>query len=216
MHEGNNVLPSYLLRIIDGFERLPGIGHKSAERLSLYCLNPDINLWLKEFSQDLMTLSNKLKSCEICGILIEPDQNECRFCLQKSNRNEKLILVVASIIDIIAIEKTGFDGLYHILGGVLSPSSNIGAGDLNIDSLILRIKKFQENFPNSKLEIILGTNPNVEGETTALYIKKIIEQSGLLDLVTITKLGLGLPVGMDLEYIDQVTLSHSLSTRRLL
>lgn len=216
MHEGNNVLPSYLLRVIDGFERFPGIGYRSAERLSLYCLKPEVKNWLLEFSEDLKKIGNNLKSCSVCGILIELDQDECRFCQKKTNRNQKLIMIVATIIDIIAIEKTVFDGLYHVLGGVLSPSSNISAENLNINSLIKRIKEFAEQFPDDKLELILGTNPNVEGETTALYIKKVIEQNGLLGFVKITKLGLGLPVGMDLEYIDQITLSHSLNTRQLL
>ncbi len=196
-------LPQSIKSLIEQFSQLPGIGPKTAERFVFYLLkkNPEE---IKKFAEAIGQLKDKIKICSICQNYSE--QDPCLICSDK-NRDQTIICVVAEPTDLAAIEKTGeFKGVYHILGGVLNPLDNITPDKLKINELVERIKK------NRPKEIILGLNPDIEGETTALYLNKILKT---LD-VKVTRLAKGLPMGSDLAYADQATLASALNNRRSL
>lgn len=196
-----NIIPKNVQNLIDEFARLPGIGPKTAQRLTFYLLR-SADEDIARFGEAAKSLKKDLGNCPICCNYTEGEK--CIVCSNKA-RDEKIICVVGEPLDVVAIEKTArFHGLYHVLGGIISPVEGIGPDDLYIKELVGRVKK------GSVEEIILATNPNLEGETTALYIQKIMTPLG----VKVTRLAHGLPVGGDLEYADEITLSRALEGRR--
>lgn len=208
-----NILPKSLKKLIEEFAKLPGIGPKSASRLSFYLLNQP-ELELQSFGDALKNLKHNLKNCSICHNIAESDP--CVLC-NDLKRDKSKICAVEHSLDVVAIEKTGeYNGLYHILGGAISPVDGIGPENLNIKSLLERIKL------NGIKELILATNPSLEGEATALYISKEIKDQTLptgrqepnVKNLKTTRIARGLPVGGDLEYTDEITLSRALEGRK--
>jgi recombination protein RecR len=201
-------LPRSIRQLIESFEKLPGIGPKTAQRLVFYLLHVPQEQ-LDEFAQAASDLKKKTVLCSICFNVSETDP--CPICTDQ-NRQKSQICVVEQPIDVLVLEKSGsFKGIYHVLHGAISPLSNIGPDELYIPQLIKRVKN---NVINIK-EIILAMNPNMEGEATAMFITRQLraietDHNGL----KITRLGQGLPTGADLEYADEVTLSRALEGRR--
>jgi len=200
-------LPKSIKNLISYFERLPGVGPKSASRLVFYLLNTPES-FVREMSNSLLAIKKEIKICKECFSVAESDL--CEICSDE-RRNKKIICVVEKAIDVMAIENIGgFKWVYHVLGGVVNPLDHIGPDDLKIDELISRVKKFEAD---DEIEIILATNPTMEGEATALYIKKKLEDLKN-EKIRITRIGSGLPMGADLEYADQATLSRAMEGRR--
>jgi recombination protein RecR len=197
------MLPESLQNLIDELSKLPGIGPKSAARLAFYLLTkPDGDVL--NLGESITNLKKNLKYCSKCFNITE--QELCKVCVD-DKRNQGLLAVVEEPLDIIALEKSGgFSGIYHVLGGAISPIDGIGPEDLRIVQLINRISD------DGIEEIILATNPSLEGEATASYIKDQIGKKGIK--ISITRIARGLPVGGDLEYADEVTLRRSLEGRR--
>lgn len=197
------LLPESIQSLINSLERLPGIGPKSASRLAFYLLRaPD------EVSQDLSVALANLKSktafCQECFNITEAGRERCEIC-ESSRRDGSLICVVEEALDVLALERTGgFQGKYHVLQGVLSPIEGISPDDLKIKQLVGRVSN------GGIKEVILATNPSMEGDATALYLRQHLEPLG----VKVTRLARGLPVGGDLEYADQNTLLRALSGRQ--
>lgn len=201
-------IPKPLLRLIESFQKLPGIGPKTAQRLTYYLLHvPQGELDL--FAEALIQLKKKTMLCSICKNVSETDP--CPICAGKK-RDEQTILVVEQPLDILAFERMRkFKGRYHVLHGSISPLENIGPDELYIDDLLKRTKEDR----NIK-EIIIATNPTMEGEATAMYIsKKLKEQmTDRKERFKITRLGMGVPTGADLEYADETTLEQAIEGRR--
>lgn len=198
-------IPKPIANLIDAFERLPGIGPKTASRLTFYLLRvPQSEL--SEFAKSLVELKTGTKLCSICKNVGENDI--CSVCDDPA-RDKNIIAVVASPMDVFALEKTGYKGVYHVLHGIIDPLNNIGPDEIYIDSLISRLKDI-----NGKIEVILATNTSMEGESTAMYIQKLIREGSFdEDTVKITRIARGLPVGGDIEYADDITLSRALEGR---
>ncbi|TSC65133.1 MAG: recombination protein RecR [Candidatus Doudnabacteria bacterium Gr01-1014_77] len=193
-------LPSSIEKLINELSKLPGIGPKSASRLTLYLLKkPDLDLTL--LSEAVSNLKKDVLFCSVCHNMTETDP--CSVCTDQ-NRDKSILCVVEEPLDAQALDATGaYKGLYHVLGGVLNPLEGIGPDSLNIASLMQRLG-------NSELkEVILATNPSLEGETTANHIQKLIQPLGL----KITRLARGLPIGGDLEYADEITITRALQGR---
>ncbi|HSH45418.1 MAG TPA: recombination mediator RecR [Longimicrobiales bacterium] len=185
--------------------RLPGIGRKTAQRLTYHLLKqtPEES---RRLARAITTVAERVRECSRCGNLTEADP--CELC-QDRRRDQSTICVVEEVADIGAIERTGeFRGLYHVLGGRLSPLEGVGPDELNIDGLLRRLAPAGE--PDGVRELIIATNPSVEGEATALYLQKLVRPQG----VRVTRLARGLPVGGDLEYADGVTIAEALAGRR--
>ena len=200
-------LPKSIKNLISYFERLPGVGPKSASRLVFYLLNTPES-FVREMSNSLLAIKKEIKVCKECFSVAEDDI--CEICGDE-RRNKKTICVVEKAIDVMAIENIGgFKWVYHVLGGVINPLDHIGPDDLKIDELISRVRKFKIE---DEVEVILATNPTMEGEATALYIKKKLEDLKN-EKIKITRIGSGLPMGADLEYADQATLSRAMDGRR--
>lgn len=198
-------LPRSLRSLIESFEKLPGIGPKTAQRLAFYLLHVPQEQ-LDEFAQSLQNLKKKTVLCSICYNVAENDP--CPVCADQ-NRDKSVICVVEQPLDVLALEKTGiFKGLYHVLHGAISPLNNIGPDELYIKQLIDRLSSHISPIT----EVILAMNPNMEGEATAMYIQKYIKNDN--PEVKITRLGQGLPTGADLEYADEITLSRALEGRK--
>jgi recombination protein RecR len=196
-------LPTPLKEAIAEFEKLPGIGPKTAARLVFYLLSKPKESALK-FGEAIINMREKLKFCSRCGHISE-DQL-CLIC-SDPNRNQKLLAVVEESLDIIAIEKTGkFEGVYHVLGGLLNPLEGITPEMLRIGSLLKRAR--EENFS----EIIIALDPSLEGEATALYIAERLK--AIVQETKITRIARGLPVGGDVEYADEMTLLKALENRQ--
>lgn len=192
--------PKTIKDLIECFKKLPGIGEKTAERLALSTLEID-NEVLDLFSESLKNVKNKIKRCNKCNNLSEDEL--CEICKMK-DRDLNTICVVEDVKNVMIFEKVGtYKGLYHVLDGLISPLDGINPNDINISSLIERIKNENIN------EIILALKPSIEGETTSLYISKLLEQEN----VKITKLAHGIPIGVDMEYIDTLTLEMALEDR---
>lgn len=192
--------PDSLKVLIDSFKKLPSIGEKTAERLSFAVMNmseEDIN----SFSKAIVDVKIKIKKCSICGNITE---NEiCDIC-SDSSRDSDIICVVEDSKNIISLEKMGsYRGKYHVLNGLISPMDGKGPDDIMLDSLLQRIKK--ENIK----EIIIAVSPTLEGETTSLYISKLLEPFK----ITVSKIAYGIPIGADMEYLDPMTLSMAMSNR---
>ncbi len=187
--------------LAENFRRLPGIGAKSAQRLALHVLNmPDEQA--QAFAEAIINAKNLIHRCPECCNLT--DGEKCSVC-GDPRRDNSVICVVSAPSDVIAIEKTaGYNGLYHVLHGVISPLDNIGPAELCIKELVQRLGNDEVK------EVILATSPTVEGDTTALYIAKLIKPLG----VAVTRLAYGIPVGSDLEYADELTLSKAIENRR--
>ena len=202
-------LPKQIDNLIESFQRLPGIGPKTASRLTFYMLHLPQGI-LENFGQNIDNLKKNIVYCSVCFNLSEI--SPCPIC-SDIQRDNSLVCVVENPIEILSFEKTGkHKGVYHVLHGAINPLNNISPDELYIDQLIARIK------PGNIKEIILATNPNMEGEATAMYIKREIQnlksKNQNLNGLIISRLAHGLPVGADLEYADEVTLSRALEGRR--
>lgn len=186
--------------LAESFSRLPGIGKKSAMRISYHLLKTD-PAFLHLMAKELLTLHERIKQCSVCGSYTESDP--CRIC-SDNLRDRSVICVVEQPQDVQTIEASReFRGLFHVLGGVIAPLEGIGPDKLSIGKLIERVR--EENVK----EVIIATNPTIEGDTTALYLQKALAPTG----VTVTRLASGLPVGGDLEYADKLTLARSFRGR---
>ncbi len=195
------ILPQPVQQLIDEFARLPGIGPKSASRLTFYLLRA-ANDQAQDLAEALSDLKERTRFCSICFNITEDDP--CLIC-QDEARDEHLLCVVEEPLDVLAIERSrAFHGRYHVLHGAISPVEGIGPEDLKVDELIRRVQ--QGEF----IEVILATNPTLEGESTALYLQRRLVESG----VRLTRLARGLPVGGDLEYTDEITLSRAVEGRQ--
>lgn len=195
-----NVTPASVANLIDEFSRLPGIGPKTASRLTFYLLRGSKDQALA-LATALQALHEKTVFCSQCFNIAESDP--CPVC-QDEHRDRSLICVVEEPLDVLAIERTrDYQGLYHVLHGVIAPAEGIGPEDLKIAELLRRLQE------GAVREIIIATNPNVEGDATAMYIAHQLAGSD----VKVTRLGRGLPVGGDLEYADEITLSRALAGR---
>jgi recombination protein RecR len=196
----SQVLPPSVTKLIEAFARLPGIGPKTASRLTYYLLRAPDNLTLS-LADALNELKTKTRYCSNCYNITEEDP--CVVC-KNEKRDRSMVVVVEDPLDVVAVERTGsFNGLYHVLHGAISPVEGIGPDDLKIKELIARVQT------QGIAEIIIATNPNMEGEATSMYIKQKLAGTG----VRITRLARGLPSGGDLEYVDTVTLLRALQGR---
>lgn len=196
-------LPEPLQKLINALERLPGIGPKSASRLAFFLLRADVS-YSGDLAEALTGLKDKVTFCEECFNITMAGNIQCDVCAS-SKRDAEVLCVVEEALDVLALERTGgFSGKYHVLHGVLSPIEGIGPDDIKIIQLIERVEsgKIQE--------IILATNPSMEGDTTAMYIQQQLEPFN----IRVTRLARGLPVGGDLEYADQNTLLRALAGRQ--
>lgn len=200
-----DLLPKSLRRVMESFEKLPGIGPKTAQRLSFYLLHMPQDELIR-FSDSVRNLKLSTQLCIVCKNTTE--EPTCLVC-SNTRRDHQTICVVEQPTDVLSIERTGtYQGVYHVLHGAIDPLNNIGPDEIYIADLIKRIK--EQNI----IEIILATNPNMEGEATAMYIQKEIQNINPRQTVKISRLAHGLPVGADLEYADEVTLQRALEGRR--
>jgi len=190
-----------LTKLIGEFSKLPGIGSKSAQRLAFYVLSLS-ETEATALAQSIIDAKLNMKYCSICGNLTDVDP--CSVCTD-SSRDRNTICVVESPRDVSAMERIReFRGLYHVLNGAISPMDGIGPDDINLKSLIIRLQGSEVS------EVILATNPNIEGEATAMYIARLVKPAG----IRVTRIAHGIPVGGDLEYADEVTLSKAMEGRR--
>ncbi|MCP4139561.1 MAG: recombination protein RecR [Chloroflexi bacterium] len=197
------ILPEPLQNLINAFERLPGIGPKSASRLAFYLLRDASDLG-QDLSDALDGFKSKLAFCPECFNIMVKERERCDIC-DDSQRDESVICVVEDALDVLSLERTaGYRGKYHVLHGALSPIEGVGPDDLKIYPLFERVKR------DDISEIILATNPSMEGDATALYLSQRLADSDL----RVTRLARGLPIGGDLEYADQNTLLRALSGRQ--
>ena len=189
-----------LNNLINSLKKLPSIGEKSAERLAFAIMNmddEDINL----FSSSILDVKSKIKKCSICGNITESDK--CNICTNEE-RDDSIICVVEDSKNIITLEKMGsYNGKYHVLNGLISPMNGKGPNDIEITSLVNKVKN------NNIKEVIIAISPTLEGETTALYISKLLESTNVL----VSKIAYGIPMGADMEYLDPMTLSMALNNR---
>lgn len=201
------LLPKALLSAIDELGRLPGVGARTAERYAYFLLRADAHSNDK-LAAAIQTLHSGVKTCPVTFALIDPSDDMSPL-YSGLDRDKKMVAVVEEPLDIIALERTGqFKGTYHVLGGAISPIDGVGPEKLHIPELLQRIKDDEVE------EIIIATNASVEGESTALFLQRYINDAGIT--VKISRLARGIPVGVDLEYADQITLTHALEGRRIL
>lgn len=189
--------PKSLQKLIDDFRMLPGVGEKTAERYALCMLDLDQES-VEQFASHLLQMKQNIKQCRVCGNITE--QDVCDFCSDE-NRDTSVICVIQQPKDIFAIEKTGFNGMYHVLNGAISTTKGILPDDINIQSLFSRL--------DSVKEVIIATNPTLDGETTALYLSKVLKDYP----VSVTRLAHGLPMGSNLDYADELTLIKAMEGR---
>jgi len=192
--------PDSLNNLINSLKKLPSIGEKSAERLAFAIMNMDdeaVNL----FSSSILDVKSKIKKCSICGNITESDK--CNICTNE-DRDDSIICVVEDSKNIITLEKMGsYNGKYHVLNGLISPMNGKGPNDIEITSLVNKVKN------NEIKEVIIAISPTLEGETTALYISKLLESTNVI----VSKIAYGIPMGADMEYLDPMTLSMALNNR---
>lgn len=201
----SSLLPSALLQAIDELGRLPGVGARTAERYAYFLLKADQQTVAK-LASSIARLHDNVKTCPVTFALIDTNQDVSPL-YSDSSRNRRQIAVVEGPLDIIPLERTGqYKGTYHVLGGALSPIDGIGPEQLHIAELLERIKRDEAE------EVIIATNASVEGESTAVFLERHIHAD--TPTVTVTRLARGIPVGVDLEYADQITLTHALEGRR--
>ena len=200
-------IPKPLINLIEDFQKLPGIGPKTAQRLTYYLLHVPQSQ-LDSFANSLSLLKKNTILCSICKNVSETDP--CLVCAD-GGRDKTVLMVVEQPLDILAFEKTNkFKGIYHVLHGKISPLENIGPDEIFVSDLINRVKK-----DNNLKEVIVATNPTMEGEATAMYIvKKIQEARTNGKKIMVTRLGMGVPTGAELEYADELTLSQALEGRK--
>jgi len=212
-------VPRPLQNLVEAFEKLPGIGPKTAQRLTYYLLHVP-QTQLEDFAESLENLKKDTVLCSICKNVAESDP--CPICLDIS-RDKNMILVVEQPLDILAIEKTGkYKGRYHVLHGSINPLDNIGPDEIYIKQLLKRVEEsqsrastLQDKQESGRVEeIIIATNPTMEGDATAMYISKKLKVTS--DKLKVTRLGMGIPTGADLEYADETTLIQALEGRRVL
>lgn len=196
------ILPKTLEDLIEEFKKFPGVGRKTAERYALFVINKYSDTDVHQFSEALENAKTKLNHCSICGNLT--DEEQCYVC-QDKNRDQSTILVVENVKDVFSIEKSNeYKGLYHVLNGVLSPIDGMGPEDINLESLWKRVIDEQVK------EVIIATSSTPEGETTALYIKRVMQDIDVL----VSRIGYGVPVGLNLEFADDLTLSKAIENRK--
>ncbi|MCL5432172.1 MAG: recombination mediator RecR [Patescibacteria group bacterium] len=195
--------PKQIQDLTEAFERLPGVGPKSAARLAFYLLHmpePEV----KKFGEAVLNLKSGIQLCSVCKNFCETEV--CEICVD-DRRNQRIICVVETPLDVFSLEKVGkYNGLYHVLHGVIDPLHNIGPEELYIESLVSRIAGEQVS------EIILALNPTMEGEATAMFIAKKLQAKSYK--LKVTRLGMGMPTGGDIQYADETTLSRALEGRR--
>ena len=194
--------PPALEALVEQFARLPGIGRKSAQRLAFYMLNqPEERA--KEFAEALLNAKAAISHCPVCQNLTE-GEGPCPLC-SSSRRDQSVVCVVADPKDVVAMERSReYQGVYHVLHGVLSPMNHVGPDDLRVSQLVARVASGAVN------EVIMATNPDTEGEATAMYISRLVKPFG----VKVTRLAYGIPVGSHLEFADEATLMRALEGRR--
>ena len=193
-----NSFPDSILQLIEAFSSFPGIGKKTAQRMAFHVLRSSSNI-ASQLSESVINMKSKIRFCSVCNGITENDP--CNIC-SNPKRDESSICIVEQASDVYTFEKTNsYHGVYHVLGGVLSPLDGIGPDDLAIESLISRVKP--------GYEIVIATNPSIEGEATSLYIAKLLNQES----VRVTRLARGLPMGGDLEYLDEATLMRAMEGR---
>jgi recombination protein RecR len=192
-------------KLIDEFKRLPGVGHKSAQRLAFHVLRMT-EADVARFVAALEEVKRKIVMCTVCNNLT--DVEPCRFC-SSNTRDRSQICVVEEPYNLVAVEKTrSYNGLYHVLHGALSPIRGLGPEDLRLANLLPRLRP-ENNEGVEVAEVILATNPNTEGEATASYVSRLLKPLG----VRVTRIAMGMPVGSDLEYVDEVTMDKALTNR---
>ncbi|HVF56085.1 MAG TPA: recombination mediator RecR [Pyrinomonadaceae bacterium] len=192
-------------KLIDEFKRLPGVGQKSAQRLAFHVLRMS-GAEVERFVAALEEVKRKIVFCTICNNLTDVDP--CRFC-SSTSRDRSIICIVEEPYNLVAVEKTrSYHGLYHVLHGTLSPIRGTGPDDLRLQNLLPRLRP-ENNDGVEVREVILATNPNTEGEATASYISRLLKPLG----VRVTRIAMGMPVGSDLEYVDEVTMDKALTNR---
>lgn len=202
-----HLLPKALTDLIDELGRLPGVGARTAERYAYYLLRAKSSV-NEKLADSIIGVHKGVKSCPITFALIDSAQDVSPL-YSDASRDKTLVAVVEEPLDIVALERTGqYHGTYHVLGGAISPIDGVGPEELHIPELVERIKK------DAVQEVIIATNASVEGESTALYLQKYINDSNIE--VKLSRLARGIPVGVDLEYADQITLGHALEGRRQL
>ena len=193
-----NSFPDSILQLIEAFSSFPGIGKKTAQRMAFHVLRSSSNI-ASQLSESVINMKSKIRFCSVCNGITENDP--CNIC-SNPKRDESSICIVEQASDVYTFEKTNsYHGVYHVLGGVLSPLDGIGPDDLAIESLISRVKP--------GYEIVIATNPSIEGEATSLYIAKLLNEQS----VKVTRLARGLPMGGDLEYLDEATLMRAMEGR---
>ncbi len=191
-------LPDSVNHLIDGFSRFPGIGKKTAQRMAFFLLKTERHLAVS-LAKSILEMKDRVHACPLCHNISET--SPCGICTDPK-RDETLLCVVEDATDLLSLEKTSeFRGKYHVLGGVISPLDGIGPDDLHVDSLLERL--------NGGKEVVIATNPSAQGETTALYLAKILKPKG----VKVSKLARGIPMGGDLEYTDEATIVSALEGR---
>lgn len=195
--------PEAITKLIESFSKLPGIGPKTAERLTFFVADKLKEDDALKFAKALVDIKRELTLCPVCGFIT--DETPCAICRDKT-RNQEIIMVVEEHKDVVAMEKMQeYKGLYHVLGGVISPINGMGPNDINIPALLERLKKEE-----AVKEVILATSTKLEGESTAMYISKLLKPSG----IRVTRIARGLPAGGNIEYADEVTLLRALEGRQ--
>ena len=193
-----NSFPDSILQLIEAFSSFPGIGKKTAQRMAFHVLRSSSNI-ASQLSESVINMKSKIRFCSVCNGITENDP--CNIC-SNPKRDESSICIVEQASDVYTFEKTNsYHGVYHVLGGVLSPLDGVGPDDLSIESLISRVKP--------GYEIVIATNPSIEGEATSLYIAKLLNEQS----VKVTRLARGLPMGGNLEYLDEATLMRAMEGR---
>ncbi len=191
-----NAIPNSLKNLIEQFSKLPGIGKKTAERLSIYMLKVGKEE-ANNFSESINNLKTNIQTCNVCHSFTD---DICYIC-NDSSRDEKIICVVEDPVDIFLIEKSGFKGMYHVLNGLISPLDGIKPENLNIDSLLKRLDEVEE--------IVLGIEASSEGDVTNLYLSEALKNLN----IRVTRFSRGMPIGSSLEFVDELTLAHSINDR---
>lgn len=200
-------IPKPIQNLVESFEKLPGVGPKSAQRLTYYLLHVP-QTQLDSFADALTKLKKDTVLCSICKNVSENDP--CTYCAD-IHRSKSMIVVVEQPLDILAFEKTGrYNGMYHVLHGSISPLENIGPDELYIDALLSRIK----NYEGESLEVIIATNPTMEGEATAMYLTRKIKENDKSESIVVSRLGMGIPTGAYVEFADEMTMTQALEGRR--
>lgn len=204
-------IPKAIQNVIDSFERLPGIGPKSAQRLTFHLLHfPQEQL--DQMAQNLMDLKRSTQICKVCFNIGETDV--CTIC-SDPQRDQSILCVVEDVLDVLAMERSGrFKGKYHVLHGIIDPLNSIGPDDIYIPQLLDRVTPLRPGSAGQEgiKEVIIATNPTMEGEATAMYIVKQLK--GLSETLRVSRIGYGLPTGADLEYADEITLQRAMEGRR--